>query len=231
MNVLDIVSPIPYGFSFLPLIIICISFIGIGILLGIGFFIGQRGALSIGRRVAMNIRVSGAIALTLASIILLSGLWCMFLSPTSSFYENRENFYTEISIEGQNNWVHTMKMFEEDILDGSVNELILYERSNVSSNAFNFRIYDHDNNVIWSKYNVSNAYFNLKRIKASEYKIEVQNPNNQIVDCSVRFTVQGKVTHRPLNPIGQWLSITSLPVFGFGIWTWRTSKTQKKIED
>ena len=231
MSVLEAISPYSYGFSFLSLIIIAISIIGGGILLGIGFFIGQRVAHSIRRRIAMNIRSSGAIALTFASMILLSGLWCMFLSPTSSYYENRENFYTEISIEGQSSWVHDLEMFEEDALDGSVNELILYERSNVSSNTFNFRIYDHDNNVIWSKYNVSNAYFNLKSIKSGEYKIEVQNLNNQIVDCSVRFTVRGKVTHRPLNPIGQWLSIISLPVFGFGIWTWRTSKTQKKIED
>jgi len=228
MNVLEVISPISYGFSFLPFIIICISFIGIGILLGIGFLIGQRGALLLRRRVVMNIRTSGAIALTLASIILLSGLWGMILSPTSSYYENRENFYTEISIDGQSNWVHDLEMFEEDTLDGSVNEVIAYEK--MSSSTFNFRIYDHNNNVIWSKYNVSNAYFNLKPVKPGEYKIEVQNPNDQIVDCSIRFTVREKITHRPLNPIGQWLSIISLPVFGFGIWTWVTSKTQKKIE-
>ena len=177
----------------------------------------------------MNIRSSGGIALTFASMILLSGLWCMFLSPTSSYYENRENSYTEISIDGQNNWVHDLEMFEEDTLDGSVNEVIAYEK--MSSSTFNFRIYDHNNNVIWSKYNVSNAYFNLKSIKSGEYTIELQNPNDQIVDCSIQFTVRSKIIHRPLNPIGQWLSIISLPIFGFGIWTWRTSKTQKKIEE
>ena len=178
----------------------------------------------------MNIRASGAIALTLASIILLSGLWCLFLSTITTAYENRENFYTEISIESQNSWNYNLKIFEDDTLDGSVNEVRTYEGSKVSSNTFNFRIYDPDNHVVWSKNNVSNAYFNLKPVKPGEYKIEVQNPNNQIVDCSIRFTVRGEVTHRPLNPIGQWLSITSLPVFVFGIWTWVTSKTQKKIK-
>ena len=228
MSVLEAISPYYYGFSFLPLIIIAISIIGGGILLGIGFFIGQGVACSIRRRVAMNIRSSGVIALTFASIILLSGLWCMFLSPTSSYYENRENFYTEISIEGQRSWIHDLEMFEEDTLDGSVNEVITYEKA--SSSTFNFRIYDHDNNVIWSKYNVSNAYFNLKSIKSGEYRIEVQNPNDQIVDCSIRFTVRSKIIHRHLDPLGQWLSIISLPVFGFGIWTWLTSKTQRKNE-
>ena len=231
MSVLEAISPYYYGFSFLPLIIIAISIIEGGILLGIGFFIGQRVAHSIRRRVAMNIRTSGAIALTLASIILLSGLWCMFLSPTSSYYENRENFYTEISIEGQNTWNYEVKIFEEDTLDGYINELTVYESSKVLSNAFNFRIYDQDNNVVWSRNNVSNANFNLKSVKTGEYRIEVHNPNDKIVDFSIRFTVRGKVMHRPLNPIGQCLSIISLPTFGFGIWTRISLKTQKKIEE
>jgi hypothetical protein len=151
----------------------------------------------------------------------------MFLSPPSSYYENRENFYTEISIEGQKSWNYDVEIFEEDALDGSVNELTVYESSRVSSNTFNFQIYDQDDNVVWSRNNVSNAHFNLKTVKPGQYRIEVQNPNDQIVDCSIRFTVRGKITHRPLNPLGQWLSITSLPVFGLGIWTWIT-KTRKK---
>jgi hypothetical protein len=207
---------------------ICISFIGIGILLGVGFLLGQRGALSIGRRIKTNARLSGTIKLTLASIILLSGLWCMFLSPASTYYENRENFYTEISIDGQNSWSYEIKLYEADTLDGSINELRTYERYNVSSTTFNFRIYDQDNNIVWSRNRVSNANFNLKPVKPGDYKIEVQNPNNQIVDYSIRFTIRGKVTHRPLNMLGQWLSIISLPVFGFGIWTWASSKTKKK---
>ena len=227
MTVLDIISPMRYGFSFLPLIIICISFIGIGILLGIGFLIGQRGAISIGKRLKTNVRISRTITLTLASIILLSGLWCMFLSPASTYYENRENSYTEISIDGQNSWSYDFKMYEGDTLDGSITELWTYERYNVSS-TFNFKIYDQDNNIVWSRNRVSNANFNLKPVKPGDYMIEVQNPNNQIVDYSIRFTIRGKVTHRPLNPIGQWLSIISLPMFGFGILTWISLKTKRK---
>jgi hypothetical protein len=206
---------------------VCVSFVGIGILLGIGFLIGQRGAISIGRRVKIS-RISGAIALTLASIILLSGLWCIFLSPTSTYYENRENFYTEISIDGQDVWIYDFKMIEEDALDGSIGVLRTYESNEVSSSTFNFRIYDQNNNVIWSRNNVSNAHFNLMSLRLGEYKIEVQNPNSQIVDYSIRFAVRGKVTHRPLDPVGQWLSIISLPVFGLGIWTWITRKIKKE---
>ncbi len=228
MTVLDVISPLRYGFSFLPLVIICLLFIGIGILLGIGFLIGQQGALSIGRRLTNKVRISRAITLTLSSIILLSGLWCMFLSPATTYYENREYFYTEMTIDGQNSWSYDLIMYEGDTLDGSINELWTYERYNVSSSTFNFRIYDEDNNIVWSRNRVTNANFNLKPLKPGEYKIEVQNPNNQIVDYSIQFTVRGKVTNRPLNPLGQWLSIISLPVFGFGIWTRITSKNQKK---
>jgi hypothetical protein len=227
MTVLDVISPIRYGYGFSSLIMVCVSFIGVGILLGIGFLIGQRGALSIGRRIRMKGRISGAIALTLASIILLSGLWCIFLSPTSTYHENRRNFYTEISIDGQNVWNYDFSMIEEDAMDGSISVLRTYESNEDSSSTFNFRIYDQDNNVIWSRNSVSNAQFNLISVSLGEYRIEVQNPNNQIVDYSIRLNVREKVTHRPLDPVGQWLSIISLPVFGFGIWTWITTKNKE----
>jgi hypothetical protein len=228
MAVLDVFSPMRYGFGFSSLIMVCVSFVGIGILLGIGFLIGQRGAISIVRRLRCARRISGAIASTLALIILLSGLWCIFLSPTSTYYENRENFYTEISINGQDIWNYGFEMYEEDALDGSISVLRTYESNEGSSSIFNFRIYDQNNNVIWSRNSVSNAQFNLMFLRLGEYKIEVQNPNNKTVDYSIRFNIREKVTHRPLAPVGQCLSIISLPIFGLGIWTWIT--INKRIE-
>jgi hypothetical protein len=207
---------------------IVISFVGIGVLLGIGFLIGQRSALSIGRRVGMNFGASGGIAFTLASIILLSGLWCIYLSPTSTYYEYRENFNTEISIDVQDFWTYYFKMNEGDSLDGSISVLRTYEGNEVSSSTFNFKIFDQNSSVIWSRNSVSNAYFNLQSVKHGEHRIEVQNPTNQIVDYSIRFTVREKLTHRPLDPVGLWLSIISLPIFGLSIWTWITSKKEKK---
>ena len=228
MTVLDFFSPMRYGFSLSSLIMLCISFIGVGVLLGIGFLIGQRGALSITRRIGLKIRISGATSFTLATIILLTGFWCVFLSPTSTYYENRENFYTEISIDGQDVWTYDFKMYEEDALDGSISVIKTYESNGVSSNTFNFQIYDQNKNVIWSRNNVSNSHFNLQSVKLGEYKIEVKNPTNQIVDYSIRFSVRGKHAHRPLDPAGQWLSIISMPVYGLGVWTWITSKIKKK---
>ena len=228
MTVLDFFSPMRYGFSLSSLIMVCISFIGIGILLGIGFLIGQRGALSIRKRLGENFRIRGGITLTLASIILLSGLWCIYLSPTSTYYEYRENFNTEISIDAQDIWTYNFKIYNEAALDGSISVLKTYESNEASSSTFNFKIYDQNNSVIWSRNSISNAYFNLQSVKPGEHRIEVQNPSNQIMDYNIRFTVREKLTHRSLDPVGQWLSIISLPVFGLGIWTWITTKNRKR---
>jgi hypothetical protein len=81
------------------------------------------------------------------------------------------------------------------------------------------RIYDSDNDVLWSKSRVSYAYFNLKAPKTGDYRIEVQNPNKDVIEVNVQVTIRGEITHRPLNPAGQWLSLISLPIFGLGIWS------------
>jgi hypothetical protein len=210
---------------------VCITIIGIGALLGIGFLIGQRGALSIRRRLGENFRIRGGITLSLASIILLSGVWCIYLSPTSTYYEYRENFNTEISIDVQDIWTYNFKMYKEAALDGSISVLKTYGSNEVSSSTFNFKIYDQNNSVIWSRNNVSNAYFNLQSVQPGEHRIGVQNPTNQIMDYNIRFTVREKLTHRPLEPVGQWLSIISLPVFGLGIWTWIHTHAKNKKKD
>ena len=47
---------------------------------------------------------SGAITLTLASMLLLSGIWCMLLSPTVTYPQFGQSLHREISIDAFGNW-------------------------------------------------------------------------------------------------------------------------------
>jgi hypothetical protein len=40
----------------------------------------------------------------------------------------------------------------------------------------------------------------------------------QTITVPIYISRTMKITVRPLEPAGQWLSLISLPIFGFGIW-------------
>lgn len=206
----NVTPPEIWWFSFLPLIVVGAVILGLIFLIVIGILVS--------RRVTVTMRASGAVALTLASILLLSGLWCMFLSPTIAYSETRGSFYSPISIDGFKSWSYTFSVYKGDILSGSVDGIKRFDGFNATGKAFNLRIYDSDNIVIWSQPNVTNTYFSIEALKSGMYKVEVQNPNEQAVEINVQVSVTAKVTYRPLEPVGQWLSLISLPIFGLGMW-------------
>jgi len=210
MNAVEVAPPESWWLSFLPLIVVGAVILGLIFLIVFGMLIS--------RRVTITVRTGGAVALTLASILLLSGLWCMFLSPLMTYSETKDSFYSPVSIDGLGNWSYSLSAHEEDTLGGSVDGVRAYDLPNGSGKTFNLRIYDPDNSVVWSETNITYRYFSVKALKSGVYKVEVQNPNQQPIECYIQITISEKVTYRPLEPLGQWLSLVSLPTFGFGMW-------------
>mgnify|MGYP001100245929 FL=1 len=72
-------QPVTWWYSILPLIIAGVVILGVMFLIVLG--------LLIARRVTITVKTGGAVTLTLASVLLLSGLWCMGLSPTATYPE------------------------------------------------------------------------------------------------------------------------------------------------
>lgn len=191
----------------MPLIIAGVVILGFIFLIVLVIFVS--------RRVTITMKTGGAVALTLASILLLSGLWCMFLSPTMTYSETKESFHNRIPIQVFKSWSYNFSLQKGDTLYGSADGLREY---NAPEKAFNIYIYDPDGNIIWSETNISYTYFNIKALKSGLYRFVAQNPNPHIIGCYIQITVSAKVTYRPLEPVGQWLSLISLPVFGLGMW-------------
>ena len=173
-------------------------------------------------------RTSGALALTLASILLLSGLWCMLLSPTTLDFPMKDTFSVRIQIDGLGVWSYPLSLEKGDILFGFVNG---------TGAVFNVDIYNPDGNIVtpvYSEANVSYSYFIIDIFKSGSYRLEVQNREQNAVEFRVQITVHSKVTVRPLEPLGQWLSLVSLPIYGLGIWASGVftviQKKEKKVQ-
>jgi hypothetical protein len=213
--------------SFIGLIVFCMAAAGVLFFLLLLFFL--RGGQTMSRQ------TGGAVALTVATILLLSGAWCIFLSPEVTQTEWPDSFYNEVSIVGQSNWSYPIDAVEEDRIDGSVNMQIVYYDEATTRNmvsvinntpTFNIFIYDPDGKVVWSQINVTYTYFNIKAIYTGIYEIEVFNPSLETIQCYVQFSVRRMIVVRPLESFGQWLLLVSLPVYGLG--TWATGLLSKK---
>ena len=84
------------------------------VILGVIFFVVL--AILIGRRVTVTVKTGGVIALTLASILLLSGIWCIYLSPVSTRSETKLFFQENLLLETNARWFYPIWIDDGDTL-------------------------------------------------------------------------------------------------------------------
>jgi len=202
----------------LPALFVIIVILGIIGLIAFGYLLG--------RKKAITFKTGGAIAIALASILLLSGVWCIFLSPTTTYTETKESFSRSLSLQGYEAWSHVFSLDADDVIDGSVN--LRFDMLQNDSQVFSVYVYDPNDNSVFSDINVSYSYFNVKALESGGYLVFIENPNSQKIDVYLYISVWEKLTIRPLEPVGTWLALISLPIFGLGIWISIASKPKTK---
>ena len=169
------------------------------------------------------------VALMFASILLLSGAWCIYLSPVSTVQETkllREHF-TELEgtkLGGNNYSSVTYPVDVEDRdsvtirLDRVGTDIYLssHEES-IVLDVLGVDIYlkDPDGHVIWSDEHTLHAAYSIQ-LASGQYTIEIANPSERGVSCSLTFTIDGYLDYRPLEPAGSLLILISLPVLCLG---------------
>lgn len=220
MSPLDAVYP-PWWFYFLPAFLIILIVITIIGLVAFGYVLG--------RRRIITFRTGGVLAITFASILLLSGIWCVFLSPATSYTETKESFSQTVSVAGNETWSRAFNLEINDFLAGSVDGKPL-ETQPTQQPRFNIHIYDPNDNIVFSDVNVTYSYFNIEALQVGRYLFSVENPNPEKIDVYLHVSVRGKVTIRPLEPVGTWLSLISIPIFGLGVWAYIAPKGPTKTE-
>lgn len=207
------VVPSNLEFTLIPAILVLGA-----VVLGIVFLIMI--VILIGRRVSINLKTGGAVTLTLASILFLSGVWCMVLSPIVTYPET-EDHHSLITIDDFSSWSYPINVREGDILivDFSLCQPFLngtmFPESQLCVNVW---IFNPETNIVWSEMNTTHTFFRMKALGSGTYRVEVQNANPVPLQASLHVTVDTYVTIRPLESFGSWLALISLPTFGLGIW-------------
>lgn len=167
-------------------------------------------------RVLMSKRTGGAVTLTLASIILLSGIWCYALSPTVRRYEHDSIVRGEKPTIGASQiQTYYVELKEGERLTGDVS----HEEA-----AFTLRIYDPEGDLIRSALNVTTSGLTVEALRSGSYRVEIENPNPESITPYIYIGKETEVPHRLLAPAGQWLSIISIPLFALGLWAVRYVK-------
>lgn len=156
----------------------------------------------------------GAIALTLASVILISGVWCIALSPTSDYTQFKDRYEYSLSIEVLASKSVTFTAERDETIEVSVGIAARI----MKDEAFDVYVFDPEGEVIWQDLNVTDSHLRTKALKSGTYELEVKNLSSNTITCSIYINRMSIVTIRPLEPAGQWLSLISLPIFGLGIW-------------
>lgn len=158
----------------------------------------------------MSRRTGGAVTLTLASIILISGLWCCALSPTASRYEHDSIVRGEKPTIGASQiQTYYVELKEGERLTGDIS----YEKA-----AFTLRIYSPDGALIRSVVNVTTSGLTVEALESGSYRVEIENPNPESIKPFVYIEKGAEAPYRPLAPAGQWLSLISMPIFALGLW-------------
>lgn len=156
----------------------------------------------------------GAIALTLAAVILISGVWCMALSPTTDYPQFKDRYEYSLSIRGYASKSVTFTAEKGETLDISVG---LTARI-MKGEAYNVYVFDPEDEVIWQDLNVTDSHLRTEALMSGTYEVKVENLSPNTITCPIYMNRTVRVTIRPLEAAGQWLSLISLPIFGLGIW-------------
>jgi hypothetical protein len=170
----------------------------------------------------------GPIALTIAVILLISGFWSLWLSPT---YETRlyeEKTVRSLSLSPQGSWSETFLIEAGETLEITATPVttrladggIVEVPTKPALPTFNAEIYGPGGELLWSQTATDHLYYLMPEPAPSPGTLHIQftNPHNQTLTLTLRITDRSKTTIRPLEPLGQWLTLISLPLFGLGAW-------------
>jgi hypothetical protein len=176
-------------------------------------------------------QTKGAVTLTFASVILFSGLWALWYTPTST-YEPRKNQQiagVDFILQPGNSTTNTFEVKE------GVEEIRVDVWPQTIPNApydpaqpppeippvISIRVHDSQGKVVRSYYNITSLSDgeSIAIDGSGNFKVDVSNNNS---DNAVRIELDihdvTKIPNHPLEAMGQWLTIISLPVFGLVVW-------------
>lgn len=163
---------------------------------------------------------SGAITLTIAAIILISGAWSMWLSPTYETRRYDELTSSSLSIGPLDSMTQTLEVQKGQEVEVHIDAPALPRVEPPVFPVFSVRIYDQKGKLIWAQLNVTNCLFmyTTAPTETGTLKVDIDNPQREAIAPIIHMLDRTRITIRPLEPVGQWLTLVSTPIFVLGYW-------------
>ncbi|HXV46202.1 MAG TPA: hypothetical protein VD736_05970 [Nitrososphaera sp.] len=167
--------------------------------------------------------------MTFASVILLSGLWALWYTPTSTYEYRRNEQIVGINFALQPG-NSTTKMF---VVNEEVDEIRVgiwpqtipdapYDPAQPEIQpVISIRIHDPQGKVVRSYDNIASLSDgeSIAVDPPGTFKVDVSNNHAEnVMRIELDVPDVTKVPNHPLEAMGQWLTIISLPVFGLAVW-------------
>jgi hypothetical protein len=174
-----------------------------------------------------NRHTKGAITMTLAAVVLSSGLWALWYTPTTTYEPRKNEQITSASfvLQPGNSTVKTFEVGKGvEELSVGVWPQIIYDTEDSDTNippVISAKIVDPEGNVVKAYDNVTTVSDDERiQVKAiGTFKVEVSNSGAEnALQVELRATDNSKVPNHPMEALGQWLTVISLPVFGLAGW-------------
>lgn len=167
-------------------------------------------------------RIIEALVLAGATVILLSGLWCIYLSPTEHILPPNlgdvnivwaKKFPTR---EFQPNGVINYNFSAEE------GQYVQVEISNLwftEHKTIDYAIYDSQNNIVLENHFVfsGTVKFGFLSKTTEQYTLKIYNQPNVATQLTTKI-IGYHATFKPLASVGIFLILISLPLYGFGVW-------------
>jgi hypothetical protein len=166
--------------------------------------------------------------MTLAAVTLLSGLWALWYTPTTT-YEPRKSeqvAYSSFILKPGDSAVKTFEVGKEvEELSVNISPQIVYDPEDQNPSSIppmiSAKVVDPSGKVVRTYDNVTSVS-DGERLAVSEpgtFKVEVSNNEAEnALQVELRVADNSKIPNHPMDAVGQWLTVISLPVFGLAGW-------------
>jgi hypothetical protein len=171
------------------------------------------------RRPSTSGEERGAIVLTLALIVLISAVYCLWLSPTYDKTIYEEKMVTGFIVEPYGVSTQTFDAEEGRELEVTIGvDLIAVPGVEPRTLDFSVSIYGPAGELILSRSDVNRISHKIEVEEGGVYRVEVENPHGEALSLTLRIVDRSTRKIRPLKPLGVWLTLISLPMLGLGTW-------------
>jgi hypothetical protein len=189
-----------------------------------------------------SIQTKSAVTLTFASVLLLSGLWALWHTPTTTYEPRKNEQITGLDVvtkpDGSSTHAFKVKENVEELTVNAWPQIITIAPSDPAqpppeiTPVISIAIQDPQGTIIKSYDNITSVSEAEKISVASpgDFKVSLTNHNaDNDVRTELRINDVTKVPNYPNGALGQWLVIVSTPIFGLAAWF--TARSRRKLAD